>query len=296
MTPAMAWAPPRAATAISIAAQASCASGCRPVAAPSSRREYRSITVARYSFPAAVGISVMSPTQRLFCVLALKSRRSRSGNFGAVLSCRVSPLRRLITRGDQALAAHRVGDRLLRHRPTGLAQVAHQPGRSVQPAPRLERLGHGLVDLGTTPLAGRRGAVDPLVEPGLRHPEQGAGDRVRHPVVGPLVGDEAGHAHFVASFTHPTTDRLRTSRSMRSSAFSARSRLSSSMSPADRPSVPFWASRARATQLPNVPSLTPRSRATAAIDFPVSSTIRTAPSRNSRSYFLRISGIATPYS
>src|SRR3954447_10965839 len=59
--------------------------------------------------------------------------------------------------------------------------------------------------------------------------QQGAGERVRHPVEGPLVGDEAGHAHFVASFTHRTTDRLRTSRSIRSSAFSARSRLSSSM-------------------------------------------------------------------
>ena len=32
---------------------------------------------------------------------------------------------------------------------------------------------------------------------------------MRHPVEGPLVGDEAGHTHFVASFTHRTTDRLR---------------------------------------------------------------------------------------
>src|SRR4051794_36207421 len=117
---------------------------------------------------------------------------------------------------------------------------------------------------------------------------------MRHPVEGPLVGDEAGHAHFVASFTHRTTDRLSTSRSIHSSAFSAHSRLSSSMSPVDRPSVSSRASRALATQLPNVPSLTPRSRATWAIGFPVSSTIRTAPSRNSRSYLLRISGIATP--
>ena len=37
------------------------------------------------------------------------------------------------------------------------------------------------------------------------------------PVEGPLVGDEARHAHLVASFTHRTTDRLRTSRSIRSS-------------------------------------------------------------------------------
>ena len=54
--------PPRAATAILIAAQARSASGCSPVAAPNRRREYRSITVARYSFgpfpSAPVGISV----------------------------------------------------------------------------------------------------------------------------------------------------------------------------------------------------------------------------------------------
>ncbi|GAA2811198.1 integrase core domain-containing protein [Mycolicibacterium pallens] len=43
-----------------------------------------------------------------------------------------------------------------------------------------------------------------------------------------------------------------------------------------------------------MPSCTPRSRATAAIGLPVSSTIRTAPSRNSRSYFFRFSGISIP--
>ena len=36
----------------------------------------------------------------------------------------------------------------------------------------------------------------------------------------------------------------------------------------------------------------PAARATCAIGFPVSSTIRTAPSRNSRSYFFRFSGIS----
>jgi hypothetical protein len=46
-------------------------------------------------------------------------------------------------------------------------------------------------------------------------------------VHGPLVGDEAGHAHLVASLTHRTTDRFKTSRSIRSRAFSARNRFSS---------------------------------------------------------------------
>ena len=57
--------------------------------------------MARYSFPAAVGISVMSPTHCMFGASAVKSRFSRSGNFGAVLSCRVNPLRRLIRRATR---------------------------------------------------------------------------------------------------------------------------------------------------------------------------------------------------
>jgi len=39
----------------------------------------------------------MSPTQRWFGTEAVKSRLSRSGSFGAVLSCRVKPLGRLKT-------------------------------------------------------------------------------------------------------------------------------------------------------------------------------------------------------
>lgn len=60
----------------------------------------------------------------------------------------------------------------------------------------------------------------------------------------------------------------------------------------DNPRVPWAASRARATQLPQVPSFAPGSRATCAIGFPVSSTIRTAPSRSSRSHFFRFLGIS----
>jgi hypothetical protein len=43
----------------------------------------------------------MSPTQRLFGAVAVKSRLSRSGNFGAVLSDRVSPPRRRIRRATR---------------------------------------------------------------------------------------------------------------------------------------------------------------------------------------------------
>ena len=47
-----------------------------------------------------------------------------------------------------------------------------------------------------------------------------------------------------------------------------------------------------AVQFPRVPSLMPRSLATRAIGFPVSRTIRTAPSRKSRSNFRRVSATA----
>jgi hypothetical protein len=60
---------------------------------------------------------------------------------------------------------------------------------------------------------------------------------------------------------------------------------------------PTWPPRVRgAPQFPKVPGLIPRSAATWAIGFPVSRTIRTAPSRNSRSNRRRFSGMAHPYS
>jgi hypothetical protein len=40
------------------------------------------MTVAKYSLSPSVGISVMSPDHRTFGAGGLKSRRSRSGNFG----------------------------------------------------------------------------------------------------------------------------------------------------------------------------------------------------------------------
>src|SRR3954466_3313279 len=96
--------------------------------------------------------------------------------------------------------------------PTGLAERGPDGtiDRVAAPVPRRVQ---------TTRSRGSGRAAQPLVEPRDAHPEQRADDRVWHPVAGPLVGDEAGHAHFVASFTHRTTDRLRTSRSIRRSAF-----------------------------------------------------------------------------
>lgn len=116
------------------------------------------------------------------------------------------------------------------------------------------------------------------------------------PVLRPLLSDQARHTHFVTSFAHPISrykDHLRTPRSIRITAFSARSHSSSSTS-----------SLVKLTMtLPGLPDLldpiaqhaptTPRSHATYTIGFPVSPTIRTTPSPNSRSHFFRFSDIST---
>src|SRR6516164_4362602 len=109
----------------------------------------------------------------------------------------------------------------------------------------------------------------------------------------PLGGDQRGHGYRpIASLTQRATERLSTSRSIASSAFSLRSRASSARS--SSPSAPSPSPRRRLsafTQLPSVPSLIPRSRATCAIGLPVSRTSRTAPSLKSLSDFLRVSPI-----
>src|SRR4029077_11890100 len=58
------------------------------------------------------------------------------------------------------------------------------------------------VELAATDLGRCQFPVHPLVEPGDADPQDRAAHHVWHPVHGPLVGDEACHAHFVASFTH----------------------------------------------------------------------------------------------
>src|ERR1039457_2388678 len=149
--------------------------------------------------------------------------------------------------------------------------------RAIGALGRVEHLQDLGVQLGPAPLTCGGRPVEPFVEPRLAHSQDHAAHRVRDAVEGPLVGDEACHAHFVASFTHPATERLRTSRSIRSLVFSLRSRFSSLMSSTDRPLLPSGSARSWAYQWPSVPSLIPRSRATCAIGFPVSRTIRTAP-------------------
>src|SRR6476659_571644 len=196
----------------------------------------------------------------------------------------------------QALPAHRVGHRVHPDPPALGAQISVNARRAIGAAGGLEQLPHPLVELGAPALPIGGPATQPLMQPRDADPEEGAGQCVWHPVHGPLVGDEVGHAHFVASRTHRTTDRFKTSRSIRSCAFSDRNRVNSAASPVESPCVPSRSARSLATQLPRVPALISRSRAIWAIGLPVSLTIRTAPSLNSESNFLRVSGMTTPYS
>ena len=48
------------------------------------------------------------------------------------------------------------------------------------------------------------------INPRLAEPRSPAGHRAGNRVIGPLGSDESCHAHFVASFTHRSTDRLST--------------------------------------------------------------------------------------
>src|SRR4051795_1374795 len=130
MTPPMCSPPPRAATAILIAAHARSASGCSPVAAPSSRRENRSITVARYSLPAAVGISVMSPDPAAVRRTGGEVPAEQVGELRGGLVLPGQPVAAPDPAGDQALAAHRVRDRLLHTCPAGVAPIGVQPRRA----------------------------------------------------------------------------------------------------------------------------------------------------------------------
>src|SRR3954451_351417 len=114
----------------------------------------------------------------------------------------------------------------------------------------------------------------------------------------PLGGDEGGHRYRpIASSTQRATERLSTSRCIRSSVTSLRSRTSSARSSSLNAALPFSRlRRSPAHQLPSVPSLMPSSRATCAIGLPVSNTSCTAPCLKSASNFRYCLLIAPPQS
>src|SRR3954447_13577308 len=124
--------------------------------------------------------------------------------------------------------------------------------------------------------------VPPLVEPRRADLQCPARGRVRDAVLLPLGGDKGGHRYRpIASSTQRATERLSTSRCIRSSVTSLRSRTSSARSSSLNAALPFSRlRRSPAHQLPSVPSLMPSSRATCAIGLPVSNTSCTAPCLN----------------
>src|SRR5205814_8758714 len=185
-------------------------------------------------------------------------------------------------------------DGVLADLPPGLAQIRGDPRRTVLAAVQREQAAHLGFELLPPPRPRPWPGVLPPVEPGLGHAQRPAGHRVRDLVIVPLSCDQCGHRYRpIASFTQRATLRLSTSRSIASSAFSRRSRASSARSSSLSAPVPSPRRRASAfTQLPKVPALMPRSRATCAIGLPVSRTSRPAPSRKSASNFLRVSAIA----
>src|SRR5207248_39836 len=200
----------------------------------------------------------------------------------------------LLAPGGQAQLAHDRRDGVLADRPPGLAQVRGDPRRPVGAPVGLEQP----PDLSCQRLFARcprrELGVIPLAGPGPGYSQGPAGHCMRDVMLVPLGGDQGGHRYRpIASLTQRATERLRTSRSIASSAFSLRSRASSARSSSDSAPLPSPRCRLSAfTQLPRVPSLIPRSRATCAIGLPVSRTSRTAPSRKSASNFLRVSPIA----
>src|SRR3954447_613550 len=114
----------------------------------------------------------------------------------------------------------------------------------------------------------------------------------------PLGGDKGGHRYRpIASSTQRATKRLRTSRCIRSSVTSLRSRTSSARSSSLNAALPFSRlRRSPAHQLPNVPSWIPSSLATCAIGLPVSNTNCTVPCLKSASNFRYCLLIAPPQS
>ena len=162
----------------------------------------------------------------------------------------------------QAELGHQLRDVFSRDLPALLAQLdPRDPRRAVGAARVVEEL-PDLVgrQLGPPHPAGVLVAGRATCRTTTPTPQRPAGHRVRHAVLGPLGAMNAATLTPVASLTHRTTDRLRTSRSIASSAFSRRSRASSARSSSD--SCPAAASprasRSCFTQFASVPVVDPQ--------------------------------------
>ncbi|MDQ0778763.1 hypothetical protein QF026_007229 [Streptomyces aurantiacus] len=192
------------------------------------------MTVAGYSLPSPVAISVMSPHHTRSGVSAVKSRRPKSANAGR-LPGRGSPPRRRIFRPARPISAMRRATVFAETRqPARIrrSQISENRRRRRVLKDQLDRVGQ----LSSPHLTSGGGLVASLAEPGLRHSQNPTGQAVRDVVLGPLATDERGQGGRVrfGHFTRRTMHGLRTSRSISSSRirlfFSAASRRSRSSS------------------------------------------------------------------
>src|SRR4029453_12966201 len=135
------------------------------------------------------------------------------------------------------LLAHDRRDGVLADPPPPLAQLGRDPWCPVAAAVRGVDLRDRRGQLFPPGPPRRRVTVTPLVEPGRADPQRATRGGVRDAVLALLGGDEPGHRYRpIASSTQRATERLSTSRCIRSSAFSFRSRCSSARS--SSPSAP----------------------------------------------------------
>jgi hypothetical protein len=169
---------------------------------PSTRRENRSSTTAKYNGPWPVSICVTSP-----------HHSTSGGHRGELTAHQIGRGRPLALAGQrppplgrtpgQAELGHACGDGVDRHLPARRPQVIGDPRGAVGAAQGGEQAFDLLIQPVAPLPAGGGLAVDPLVEPGLQDPKSPAGDRMRDTEGGPLGRDELHPRSLVHRVLHP---------------------------------------------------------------------------------------------
>src|SRR6266516_1814065 len=190
---------------------------------------------------------------------------------------------RWLVHTDDAMHAHHSPDPLVVHHPTPTREFLGHARLAIGAVGRGVDLPHQPDQLGLGELRGGwpgRGACPPIVERLTGHVCDVTRHRDREPL-GLPGSDPPIAGHCPDSFTQKAVARLSRSRSIRSRAFSLRSSANSVRSDVVTPARSPRSTRAWRTQFPNVPSPTPRPRATSTTVRPSSITNATASRLNS---------------
>ena len=197
------------------------------MANPTIRQEQISSTPVRYSLPSSVTISVPSPNQRSFSRAAEKPRPTSSWGPPAALAGAGGAASAPLGSGDQVLVGHDLDDGVLSDPPPESRRSAVIRGSHRCPGCLPNK---AATCAASACRRARRSKASPwreLVEPRWGHPQRQARGRVRHLVLALWVTMHAATAVGPSpQSTQRATERLRTSRCIRSSAFSFRSRAS----------------------------------------------------------------------